>query len=159
MNTRALGGAVAAAIVALGTFGAGLTAATPAGADTTDTTVTVNCVAHAPIIGDQYLSQGISISTDAPAVVQPGANVTAVTTFPVDNIPSSQSGGTVSSVKDLSYKLPIPANSSFVSATLSGGFNYGGSATATLQGSATTGAVVYSIPARSRAIRTSRSRR
>lgn len=112
----------------------------------TSATITLSCVAHAPIIGDQSETEAISVSTAAPAAVQPGATFSLTTTFPVDNIAASQSGGTVSSVKNLSYKLPVPANSTFVAATLSGGFNYGGSASATLQGSASTGYVQYSVP-------------
>jgi hypothetical protein len=123
-----------------------LVANTVVAAADTSATITLNCVAHAPVIGDQNVTQAITISTAAPASVLPGANLSTVTTFPVDQIATSQQGGTVSSVKNLSYKIPVPANSTFVSASLAGGFNYGGSATATLQGSATTGFVRYSVP-------------
>jgi hypothetical protein len=118
-----------------------------ASADVTSTTITMNCVAHAPFIGDQFVTQSATISTDAPAAVQPGETFSFTTTFPASSIPSQQDGGTVSSVKNLMYKVPVPANSTFVNASLSGGFNYGSTPpTISLQGSPTTGYIRYNIP-------------
>lgn len=134
---------IAATALALGGLGSGL--ATPAGADVVE--VPMNCRSQAPVIGDQFTSQTLHIDGVAPESVAPGANFTSVNTFEVGSIPSQQSGGTVGSVKDLSYRVPVPANAQYVSASLSGGFNYGSTPPSVqLQGSATTGTVLYRIP-------------
>jgi dehydratase len=69
--------------------------------------------------------------------------------FPADQVSSTQNGGAahVDYIKNLSYKIPVPANARYVSGSLSGGFNYGtGTPTVTLQGTPTTGNIIYAIP-------------
>jgi hypothetical protein len=119
----------------------------PAAATANTVSLTMDCVSQAPVLGAQYTTQDVTFTTDAPATVLPGANFTVTAATPVGQIPSSQSVATVSSVKDISYKIPVPANASFVSASLSGGFNYGATApTVVLSGSATTGSLIFSVP-------------
>lgn len=118
--------------------------ASPAGAATTTVTGTLNCVAHAPVIGDQSVTQAFTISTNAPATVLPGHTFSITSQTPPDTIATSQSGGTVSNVQNVSYRIPVPANSAFVSASFSGGFNYG-SATPTVSQSGT-GPIIFTVP-------------
>jgi hypothetical protein len=116
-------------------------------ADVTTVSAQLNCVAHAPIIGDQPANQAFSVTTDAPATVQPGQTFSLTATTPVSQIASQQDGGTVSGIKNLQLRIPVPANSTFVSASLSGGLNIGSAPpTVALQGSATTGTIVLSVP-------------
>src|SRR5215813_216591 len=82
------------ALVALpGTF-------TPAGAVPGSATGSLNCVAHAPFIGDQSVTQSYTINTDAPVTVLPGATFSVTLQTPADTIAASQSGGTVASVQN-----------------------------------------------------------
>jgi len=118
--------------------------AVPAGASTTTVTGTLNCVAHAPIIGDQNVTQSFTVVTNAPATVLPGHTFSVTAQTPADTIATSQSGGTVSSVTNVSYRIPVPANSAFVSASFAGGFNYGsGTPTVTQSG---TDPIVFTVP-------------
>ncbi len=89
---------------------------------------------------DFTLDQGVDAA--APASVAPNGALT-VTIDPAPNtIPSEAAGRQVREVKGLALRLPVPANSSFRSASLSGGSGLGGTPTIALQGTD----VVLSVP-------------
>ncbi|SDH38487.1 dehydratase [Lentzea fradiae] len=89
---------------------------------------------------DFTLDQGVDAS--APASVAAGGALT-VTIDPAPNtIPSEAGGRTVREIKGLALRLPVPANSTFRSASLSGGAGLGGTPTIALSGSD----VVLSVP-------------
>jgi dehydratase len=72
---------------------------------------------------DLTLNQDINAT--APASVAPGGAL-SVTIDPGPNtVPSSGGGRTISEINTISLKLPVPANSTFVSASLSGGAGLG----------------------------------
>jgi dehydratase len=69
------------------------------------------------------LDQGID--STAPATVAPGGALT-VTIDPAPNtVPATGGGFTISEINTIALKLPVPANSTFVSASLSGGSGLG----------------------------------
>ena len=122
--------------------------ASGAPAATNSVTLNLNCQSSTPI-GTISTTQTIGFSATAPDQVQTGSSFDANIVFPADQVSSSQNGGAahVDYIKNLSYKIPVPANARYVGGSLSGGFNYGpGTPTVTLQGSPTTGNVFYSIP-------------
>ncbi|SES10845.1 hypothetical protein [Lentzea albida] len=89
---------------------------------------------------DFTLDQGVDAS--APATTAPGSSL-AVTIDPTPNtIPSEAGGRQVREIKGLALKLPVPANSTFASASLAGGSGLGGTPTIGLQGND----VVLSVP-------------
>ncbi|SEQ61084.1 dehydratase [Lentzea xinjiangensis] len=89
---------------------------------------------------DFTLDQGVDAA--APAGVAPNGTV-AVTIDPAPNtIPSEAGGRQVREIKGLALRLPVPANSTFRSASLSGGSGLGGTPTIALQGSD----VVLNVP-------------
>ena len=134
-------------VAVVGSLLAGAATAATAAADPATVSLALTCVAHAPIIGDQQADQTFGITTDAPAVVQPGATFSVTAQTPVDRIASNQGSGTVSSIKNIAIKIPVPANSTFVSAALTGGTNIGpGTPTVALSGSAATGTITVSVP-------------
>jgi dehydratase len=66
-----------------------------------------------------------SVNSNAPATVAPGGAL-AVTIDPGPNtVPASGGGRTIQEINTMALKLPIPANSTFVSASLSGGAGLG----------------------------------
>ncbi|WP_434448792.1 cyclase [Lentzea sp. E54] len=89
---------------------------------------------------DFTLDQGVDAS--APTSVAPNGAL-AVTIDPAPNtIPSEAAGRQVREIKGLALKLPVPANSTFQSASLAGGSGLGGTPTVALQGTD----VVLSVP-------------
>jgi dehydratase len=88
------------------------------------TTVNFDCQGSSPV-GAQYftLQQGAEVT--APATVAPGGALTVVIDPAPNTIPASVNGYTVRRVHTMALKVPIPANSTYVSATLSGGANVG----------------------------------
>jgi dehydratase len=89
---------------------------------------------------DFTLDQGVDAS--APATVAPNGALT-VTIDPTPNkIPSEAGGRQVREIKGLALKLPVPANSTFTSASLSGGSGLGGTPSVALQGND----VVLTVP-------------
>jgi dehydratase len=69
------------------------------------------------------LDQGVDAS--APATVAPGGAL-SVTIDPAPNtVPATGGGYTISEINTIALKLPVPANSTFVSASLSGGSGLG----------------------------------
>jgi hypothetical protein len=132
---------------ALALVAATLTTAIAAAATTNTVTLNLNCQSSTPI-GNLSTTQTIEFEATAPDHVQLGSAFALILVFPAGSVSSSQNGGQahVDYIKDLSYRIPVPANARYVSNSLSGGFNYGPSASATLTGTQTTGTVVYSIP-------------
>ncbi len=96
-------------------------------ASTTATTINFNCVAHAPVVGDQSVAQALSFSTDAPDTVEGGATFSVVVTPQPLEIPSTVTAGsntvTVNFIHDVKIRIPVPAGATYVSASLSGGSN------------------------------------
>jgi dehydratase len=69
-----------------------------------------------------------TVDSSAPASVAPGGTF-AVTIDPGPNtVPASGGGRTISEINTIQLKLPVPANSSYVSASLSGGSGLGSTA-------------------------------
>ncbi|UVS77704.1 MULTISPECIES: cyclase [Actinokineospora] len=82
------------------------------------------CEGDSPM-GAQHFDFAQDAEVTAPATVSPGAGFTIVIDPAPNTIPSSVNGYTVRRVQNLALKVPIPANSTYVSATLSGGSNVG----------------------------------
>ncbi|MFC7613661.1 cyclase [Actinokineospora soli] len=82
------------------------------------------CQGSTPM-GPQNFNFAQSAEVTAPATVAPGAAFSIVIDPAPNTIPSSVNGYTVRRVENLALKVPIPANSTYVSATLSGGSNVG----------------------------------
>ncbi|MFS8103782.1 cyclase [Lentzea alba] len=89
---------------------------------------------------DFTLDQGVDAS--APANVAPNGAVAVVIDPAPNKIPSEAADRQVREIKGLALKLPVPANSKFTSASLSGGSGLGSTPTVALQGND----VVLSVP-------------
>jgi dehydratase len=109
------GGVVAAATFALAPL-ASAAAAVP---------VSFDCQGKPPIGAPQQLKLDTSIQADAPATVAAGAAFEAVISPDPMQIPTEAGGFSVNNLHDLLLKVPVPANSTFVSATLTGGSGIG----------------------------------
>jgi dehydratase len=91
----------------------------------------------------------------APETVAPGETFSVTVTPQPDQIPSQVSGLPLLQVKDFALTIPIPANSTLVSASLSGGSGLGGEAVLTQTGnnlvislpSSIAGSADYQLPA------------
>lgn len=89
---------------------------------------------------DFTLDQGVDSS--APATVAPNGTL-KVTIDPAPNkVPAEAGGRQVREIKGLALKLPVPANSKFLSASVSGGAGLGGTPTIGLVGND----VVLNVP-------------
>ncbi len=75
--------------------------------------------------GRQQFSLRQGVAASAPGVVQPGAVFDIVVDADAGSLPGEVKGFKVKEVRDLSLRVPVPANSSFVGATLSGGSGLG----------------------------------
>lgn len=85
-------------------------------------TQTVNYACQAKAAGQtSNLSLTQDVDGAAPATVSAGGALSIVLTPATNKIPGSAGGYTVKSVKNLTLTVPIPANSTYVSATLTGG--------------------------------------
>lgn len=96
--------------------------AAPASATTYD--VTYDCKASTPA-GAQYGTQTHTVDISAPATVAPGAAFDIVIDAAPLTIPSEFNGYRIKEIRNIKLKAPIPANSTYVSAELSGGSNLG----------------------------------
>jgi dehydratase len=74
------------------------------------------------------------VEATAPATVAPGGDLTVTVVTSPDQIPATVSGFPVTELKDFRLVFPIPANSTFVSAALSGGEGLGGEPVLTVEG-------------------------
>jgi dehydratase len=98
--------------------------------------VSFACQGSTPL-GPQNFTFGQAAEVTALATVAPGAPLAVVVDPAPNTIPGSVNGYTVRRVQTLALKLPIPANSTYVSATLSGGSNVGTTAVSVSGGVAT----------------------
>ncbi|MFI5610467.1 cyclase [Amycolatopsis sp. NPDC051903] len=99
-----------------------LTFAVPASAATT---VTFDCQADAPVVGPQQLTLTQNADVTAPATVAPGGTLDVVVDPAANAVPAEVSGYQVKEIKDFALKIPVPANSTFVGADLTGGSGLG----------------------------------
>jgi dehydratase len=103
---------------------AAIAIANPASAATT-VPATFDCQATPPIGGPQQLTLPTSVQADAPATVTAGqAFEVTLATDPI-TVPSDAGGKKVNNLRNLALKFPVPANSTYQSATLTGGSNIG----------------------------------
>lgn len=65
------------------------------------------------------------VAASAPATAAPGATIVISLSVGSISVPTSADGYTVTQLQGLSLKIPVPAHSTYVSAKLSGGSNYG----------------------------------
>jgi dehydratase len=132
--------------VLMSTIGAlGLVAAaavfSPASAATVP--VPLDCQGRPPIGSPQQIPLDASIQADAPATVAAGAGFEVTLAPDPLAIPAAAGGYPVSNLHGLTLKVPVPAGSTFVSATLTGGSNLGtGIPSASQQG----GVVTVTVP-------------
>ncbi|MBN6037521.1 cyclase [Amycolatopsis sp. 195334CR] len=97
--------------------------ATPASAASHD--VVLDCQANAPIVGPQQATLNQTADVTAPATVAPGGALTVVVDPAPNEVPADVSGYKIKHIKNFALEIPIPANSTFVNATLSGGSGLG----------------------------------
>ena len=91
-------------------------------------TVTFACQANAPIVGPQAATFTQNAEVTAPATVAPGGSLAVVIDPAVNTVPATVSGYTVKNINTFALKIPIPANSTYVSSTLTGGSGLGSAA-------------------------------
>jgi len=98
--------------------------AAPASASTS-VPVNADCQARPPIGQAQQLNLGTTIAGDAPATVAAGASFEATLTPDPLTVPTTAGGSTVNNLKNLSLQIPVPANATYQSATITGGSGLG----------------------------------
>ncbi|MEH3131290.1 MAG: hypothetical protein PGN27_15170 [Mycolicibacterium neoaurum] len=82
----------------------------------------VNWSCQGTVLGvSQTSSMNTSVDGTAPASVTAGSPVTIILTPGSSSVPSSASGFTVTNISNLKMIIPVPANSTFVSTSTSGG--------------------------------------
>lgn len=89
------------------------------------TAVTFDCQADAPIVGPQKVALNQDADVSAPATVAPGAAFDVVIDPAPNTVPGTVSGNKVKNINTFALKIPIPANSSYVGADLTGGSGLG----------------------------------
>lgn len=104
------------------TVAGALTLTVPASAAPVD--VVYDCEADTPL-GPQQTTITQPVEVTAPETVAPGGAVEVVIDPGPTDVPSEVNGNTVKELNGLELKAPIPANSTYVSAELSGGSNIG----------------------------------
>ncbi|MER7011834.1 cyclase [Saccharopolyspora sp. NPDC000359] len=86
--------------------------------------VNFDCSGASPVGEQQFdFQQGADVT--APDTVAPGGALDIVIDPAVNTVPSEVNGFTVKRIEGLDLKIPIPANSTFVSADLAGGSGLG----------------------------------
>ncbi|HVV20926.1 MAG TPA: cyclase [Pseudonocardiaceae bacterium] len=85
----------------------------------------------------------VDVDTTAPATVAAGGSLSDVLAPGPITVPTSADGYTITQIQDITLKVPVPANSTYVSATLSGGSGLG-SGTPTV--SQSDGVVTVAVP-------------
>ncbi|KAA2266088.1 cyclase [Solihabitans fulvus] len=83
------------------------------------------------------------VDASAPATVTAGGALTVTLTPGPNTVPTSAGGYTVNNIRGLSLSLPVPANSTYVSASLSGGSGLGSAAPSV---SLQSGNIVLKVP-------------
>jgi dehydratase len=99
-----------------------LALATPALAATA---VTYDCQATPSLGSPQQLTIDASVQADAPATVAAGSTFEVVLTTDPMTVPASAGGYSVVFIRDLRLTVPVPAGSTYGSATLTGGSGLG----------------------------------
>ena len=89
------------------------------------TSVTFDCQANAPIVGPQKVALNQDADVTAPPTVAPGAAFDVVIDPAPNTVPGTVSGNKVKNINTFALKIPIPANSSYVGADLTGGSGLG----------------------------------
>jgi dehydratase len=89
------------------------------------TSVTFDCQADAPIVGPQKVALNQDADVTAPATVAPGGAFDVVIDPAPNTVPGEVSGNKVKNINTFALKIPIPANSSYVGADLTGGSGLG----------------------------------
>ncbi|RZQ60477.1 cyclase [Amycolatopsis suaedae] len=111
---------LAAATAALG---AACVLAVPASA--APATVTFDCEARPPIVGPQHAKFDQDATVTAPATVAPGGALDVVIDPAANTVPAEVAGYKIKHIKTFALKIPIPANSTWVGADLTGGSGLG----------------------------------
>jgi dehydratase len=107
-------------------------------------TQTVTYAIQSSAIGQTANSTlSVDVTTAAPATVSPGGALTITLTPGPITVPSSASGYTITQINSIKLLVPVPANSTYVSASLSGGSNLG---SGTPSVSESGGVVTASVP-------------
>lgn len=114
-GSRAASAAVIAAATALALTSQALAAAFD---------VNFDCSGSSPV-GEQQFSLQQPADVTAPASVAPGGALDTVIDPGPNSVPAKVNGYTVKRIERVDLKIPIPANSSFVSAGLAGGSGLG----------------------------------
>jgi dehydratase len=96
--------------------------------------------------GKQTFSLRQGVNAKAPATVRPGARFTVAFDLTAGSLPGEVKGFELKEVRDLTLRVPVPANTSFVSARLSGGSGLGSTPTLERSGSLVTIKVNGPIP-------------
>ena len=86
--------------------------------------VNFDCSGSSPI-GEQKFNLGQGADVTAPPTVAPGAAFDVVIDPAPNTIPGEVNGNTVKRVEQMDLRFPIPANSGYVSADLTGGSGLG----------------------------------
>lgn len=111
-------------IIATCTFAAAAAIGLSVPASAAPVDVTYDCRADSPL-GEKFTTLTQTVDVTAPATVAPGGALDVVIDPAPTTIPSEVEGNTVKEIKGIALKAPIPANSTYVSADLSGGSNIG----------------------------------
>jgi len=114
-----------AMVVAAATFLPLVALATPASAATT---VNFDCQANAPIVGPQKVTFTQDADVTAPATVAPGGALDLVIDPAPNTVPATAQASPSRTSTPFALKIPIPANSTYVSSTLTGGTGLGSTA-------------------------------
>jgi len=118
--TRPIGLLSAAGALALT---ATLGVASPAAAATVP--VVWDCQAQPPIGAPEQLTLNNAVQADAPATVAPGGTFEATLAPEPTTVPAEAGGYRVNRLQNLVLSVPVPAGSTYQSATLTGGSNLG----------------------------------
>jgi dehydratase len=137
-HVRRVGGRllVVAALALLPVFGASVAA----NAVTQTVTYDVQSTAAGQTVNSTL---SVGVDTTAPATVAPGSAVSVVLAPQPLTVPSSAGGHTINQIQNIALKIPVPTNSTFVSATLSGGAGLGSAAPSVAQSG---GVVTVTVP-------------
>ncbi|MEV6101343.1 hypothetical protein [Nocardia sp. NPDC051981] len=97
-------------------------AASPAQADPqVPPTVNFQCQATPPVGGAQTFSMALGVTGTAPGTAKVGDPVAITLTPAAMQVPATVSGHALRSIKGIKLMMPVPANSTYVSASVSGG--------------------------------------
>ncbi|HWG25977.1 hypothetical protein [Actinospica sp.] len=124
-----------ALLAALTAFGVASTASAATG-------VTYDCQASA--VGQTgTFTVSASVTASAPSTVAADSALTITESVGSITVPTSASGYTVKSINGIKLEVPVPANSTYDSASLAGGSNYGSGTPSVSEAS---GEITISIP-------------